>query len=135
MFRWTVVAASDETQLYSLTGVMMELEAETIRLVATDGRRLAMATFFFSSRRRHTRCLSDWSSDVCSSDLAAGARPGRRPSRGGAGGPGRATRLAGPGRVGRPPGRGVARRRRARAARAALVVRPRPRAGAGRARR
>src|SRR5947199_9015161 len=26
-------------------------------------------TFFFSSRRRHTRCLSDWSSDVCSSDL------------------------------------------------------------------
>src|SRR5258705_5816748 len=25
--------------------------------------------YFFSSRRRHTRCLSDWSSDVCSSDL------------------------------------------------------------------
>src|SRR5471030_2478978 len=25
--------------------------------------------FFFSSRRRHTSCLSDWSSDVCSSDL------------------------------------------------------------------
>src|SRR5205814_10694505 len=24
-----------------------------------------------SSRRRHTRCLSDWSSDVCSSDLIA----------------------------------------------------------------
>src|SRR5262245_64307229 len=24
---------------------------------------------FFSSRRRHTICLSDWSSDVCSSDL------------------------------------------------------------------
>src|SRR5262245_62478731 len=29
--------------------------------------------FFFSSRRRHTRCLSDWSSDVCSSDLIAAA--------------------------------------------------------------
>src|SRR5437899_2040568 len=28
-----------------------------------------MIFFFFSSRRRHTRCLSDWSSDVCSSDL------------------------------------------------------------------
>src|SRR5205814_6235852 len=28
--------------------------------------------FFFSSRRRHTRCLSDWSSDVCSSDLPSG---------------------------------------------------------------
>src|SRR3989337_195560 len=25
--------------------------------------------FFFSSRRRHTRCYRDWSSDVCSSDL------------------------------------------------------------------
>src|SRR3712207_3136529 len=25
--------------------------------------------FFFSSRRRHTRCWRDWSSDVCSSDL------------------------------------------------------------------
>src|SRR5690606_28356061 len=27
--------------------------------------------FFFSSRRRHTRFSRDWSSDVCSSDLAA----------------------------------------------------------------
>src|SRR5689334_24357030 len=26
--------------------------------------------FFFSSRRRHTRWNCDWSSDVCSSDLA-----------------------------------------------------------------
>src|SRR5438045_6553529 len=30
---------------------------------------VGMTVFFFSSRRRHTRCLSDWSSDVCSSDL------------------------------------------------------------------
>src|SRR6266498_2912765 len=28
--------------------------------------------FFFSSRRRHTRCGRDWSSDVCSSDLQLG---------------------------------------------------------------
>src|SRR5207253_8432254 len=28
--------------------------------------------FFFSSRRRHTRWPRDWSSDVCSSDLAHG---------------------------------------------------------------
>src|SRR5947207_3070631 len=28
-----------------------------------------MLRFFFSSRRRHTRSLCDWSSDVCSSDL------------------------------------------------------------------
>src|SRR5258705_9207403 len=26
------------------------------------------SVLFFSSKRRHTRCLSDWSSDVCSSD-------------------------------------------------------------------
>src|SRR6266496_5735157 len=29
-----------------------------------------MVFFFFSSRRRHTRSLRDWSSDVCSSDLS-----------------------------------------------------------------
>src|SRR3989449_7970257 len=29
--------------------------------------------FFFPSRRRHTRCSRDWSSDVCSSDLDEGA--------------------------------------------------------------
>src|SRR5690349_24163820 len=30
---------------------------------------LVVGYFFFSSRRRHTRSLRDWSSDVCSSDL------------------------------------------------------------------
>src|SRR5688572_15399594 len=30
-----------------------------------------MISFFFSSRRRHTRFDCDWSSDVCSSDLIA----------------------------------------------------------------
>ena len=30
---------------------------------------LSLSYFFFSSRRRHTRFTSDWSSDVCSSDL------------------------------------------------------------------
>src|SRR6202022_2677123 len=29
-----------------------------------------LCLFFFSSRRRHTRSLCDWSSDVCSSDLS-----------------------------------------------------------------
>src|SRR5205809_8065558 len=28
-----------------------------------------MGLCFFTSRRRHTRCSRDWSSDVCSSDL------------------------------------------------------------------
>src|SRR5439155_5238297 len=33
--------------------------------------------FFFSSRRRHTRWPRDWSSDVCSSDLADALGAGR----------------------------------------------------------
>src|SRR5437762_11269873 len=32
--------------------------------------------FFFSSRRRHTRYIGDWSSDVCSSDLCFVGPPG-----------------------------------------------------------
>src|SRR5215208_4149236 len=36
--------------------------------------------FFFSSRRRHTRWPREWSSDVCSSDLAPSPRP-RAPAR------------------------------------------------------
>src|SRR3989442_10981466 len=45
---------------------------------AEDGIRDADVTgvqtcaLFFSSRRRHTRCGRDWSSDVCSSDLHGG---------------------------------------------------------------
>src|SRR5215813_10966560 len=42
-----------------------------------------MLCFFFSSRRRHTRCGRDWSSDVCSSDLLSGVRlppPGGSPA-------------------------------------------------------
>src|SRR5262249_60076356 len=35
--------------------------------------------FFFSSRRRHTRLVSDWSSDVCSSDLPPLDLPTDRP--------------------------------------------------------
>src|SRR5437016_14265762 len=39
-----------------------------------------MTLFFFSSRRRHTSLVSDWSSDVCSSDLGNGScSPGADP--------------------------------------------------------
>src|SRR5438034_8783165 len=34
---------------------------------------MVSCSFFFSSRRRHTRSLCDWSSDVCSSDLSGGS--------------------------------------------------------------
>src|SRR5687768_17799369 len=36
--------------------------------------------FFFSSRRRHTRCSRDWSSDVCSSDLLHAESSSESPS-------------------------------------------------------
>src|SRR5438132_5246077 len=59
--------------------------------------------FFFSSRRRHTRSLSDWSSDVCSSDLGGGRRTGHAA--------GRQSHTAGA--AGRnPPARGAGRRGR-----------------------
>src|SRR5947209_11218241 len=38
-----------------------------------------LVSFFFSSRRRHTRYWRDWSSDVCSSDLTARAGRQRAP--------------------------------------------------------
>src|SRR5438093_9202183 len=38
--------------------------------MSTGRRRLGGSFFFFSIRRRHTRLVSDWSSDVCSSDLS-----------------------------------------------------------------
>src|SRR5437868_12298345 len=37
-------------------------------------------SFFFSSRRRHTRSKRDWSSDVCSSDLSFERLRGREPA-------------------------------------------------------
>src|SRR2546429_2804434 len=36
-----------------------------------------LVLFFFSSKRRHTRCSRDWSSDVCSSDLGVAANRAR----------------------------------------------------------
>src|SRR5574341_2187091 len=41
----------------------------------------------FSSRRRHTRLVGDWSSDVCSSDLAPSGAQSSSTSRGGRAGP------------------------------------------------
>src|SRR2546429_162607 len=39
-----------------------------LTLILVVGYAIAASYFFFSSRRRHTRCSRDWSSDVCSSD-------------------------------------------------------------------
>src|SRR5690349_762560 len=45
-----------------------------------DGKDRREPCFYFSSRRRHTRSLRDWSSDVCSSDLPSAPSSGRNPS-------------------------------------------------------
>src|SRR5713101_756317 len=47
-----------------------------------------MSFFFFSSRRRHTRLTCDWSSDVCSSDLAGAGKTARVAARQATGGAG-----------------------------------------------
>src|SRR5258705_13947456 len=39
---------------------------------------IGITLFFFSTKRRHTRCLSDWSSDVCPSDLLVDPSYGSR---------------------------------------------------------
>jgi DNA polymerase-3 subunit beta len=43
MIRRTVFAAATENPRYAVTGILWELEGDTARLVATDGRRLAVA--------------------------------------------------------------------------------------------
>src|SRR2546429_425768 len=53
----------------SVTGGMPVLRALHGRLAGDRlGEVRAILIVFFSSRRRHTRCSRDWSSDVCSSD-------------------------------------------------------------------
>src|SRR5256885_12913481 len=50
-----------------------------LRLVeCCSWRSMLRLSFFFSSRRRHTRLQGDWSSDVCSSDLLAAVQFGQR---------------------------------------------------------
>jgi DNA polymerase-3 subunit beta len=44
MIRRTIFAAASEHARYAMNGVLWELEGETARLVATDGRRLALAS-------------------------------------------------------------------------------------------
>src|SRR5205809_92258 len=64
------------------------LGGETGRGLARFVENWSETVFFFSSRRRHTICSRDWSSDVCSSDLpgamTGGAAPQAAPQAAGA---------------------------------------------------
>lgn len=54
MIRRTLFAAADETARYSMTGALFELEDDVARLVATDGRRLALTTGIATAHGGHT---------------------------------------------------------------------------------
>src|SRR5215204_6405301 len=59
-------------------GLILNLEKRLAQTTAVEIMFTIRLTvfFFFSSRRRHTRSLCDWSSDVCSSDLGTGRNRG-----------------------------------------------------------
>ncbi len=54
MIRRTVFAAADETARYSMTGVLWELDENVAKLVATDGRRLALTQGIATGYGGHT---------------------------------------------------------------------------------
>src|SRR5205809_3191318 len=55
--------------LEELRGVLTDfINEHTPRLSPHSDADTQPTQFFFSSRRRHTMCSRDWSSDVCSSD-------------------------------------------------------------------
>src|SRR5437762_9241277 len=60
----------------SLSEIELEVLAEGQEWMRQRLEQKLRQEFFFSSRRRHTRYIGDWSSDVCSSDLAV-EPPGR----------------------------------------------------------
>src|SRR5256884_429107 len=55
--------------LFGAYGANIGLVRLINRIFGRQGGYVLWSFFFFSSRRRHTRCSRDWSSDVCSSDL------------------------------------------------------------------
>ena len=54
MIRRTIFATADETARYSMTGVRWELEGDKAKLVATDGKRLALAEGLATAVGGHT---------------------------------------------------------------------------------
>src|SRR5258706_9713904 len=62
---------------YDVNRMLVIYKSMLVRAVALST--LFGVFFFFSSRRRHTRLVSDWSSDVCSSDLKRRIEPQNQP--------------------------------------------------------
>src|SRR5690242_12390484 len=61
------IRVSDDLLLFRFCS--NDLRKQNVAHVMPISNKFQLVTFFFSSRRRHTRLTCDWSSDVCSSDL------------------------------------------------------------------
>src|ERR1017187_3336585 len=59
--------------LHSLGDLGVAVARVPVELHAEDRAHALHVHVVFSNRRRHTRSIGDWSSDVCSSDLRIGA--------------------------------------------------------------
>src|SRR5258706_1147144 len=66
---WSVTEVQTCTFLFQAEGGIRDWSVTGVQTCA----------LLFSSRRRHTRLVSDWSSDVCSSDLLAEREKEGRP--------------------------------------------------------
>src|SRR5438034_6490041 len=55
-------------ETFAVTGTMWVPQSWQVQVAGESAFGAGTESFFFSSRRRHTRSLCDWSSDVCSSD-------------------------------------------------------------------
>src|SRR5256884_59385 len=62
------VDGTDQTSLGQFSGRVQQTYKHPVPRLFVPEHRTMFTLFFFSSRRRHTRCSRDWSSDVCSSD-------------------------------------------------------------------
>src|SRR2546429_4188855 len=66
------ICSADQTYGAGRSMELQNVDYDIITAAELAYAHYVVVIFFFSSRRRHTRCSRDWSSDVCSSDLAIG---------------------------------------------------------------
>src|SRR3712207_111655 len=67
----------NQTRFYTIRTAIMDKKKCSNSVIFSSMEINNYVSFFFSSRRRHTRYWRDWSSDVCSSDLGGTPRRGR----------------------------------------------------------